>query len=220
VAVVGIIPAAGRGERLGGPLPKAFVACGGRPLLEWGLEALEAVCDRVVVAVPPGYEQGDDRVRGADSRSASVRAALGAAPEATVAVVHDAARPLVDAELVRRCVRALDGGASGAVAASPMTDTVKEAAADGRIVRTLERTSLWRIQTPQAFAAAELRHALDVPDAVLAAATDDASLVEACGGVVCVVEAPAGNLKVTGPEDLEVAEIILRRRGRAPSAAC
>jgi 2-C-methyl-D-erythritol 4-phosphate cytidylyltransferase len=220
VAVVGIIPAAGRGERLGGPLPKAFAPCAGRPLLEWSLDVLEEVCDRVVVAVPPGYERGADQVSGADSRSGSVRVALEAAPEATVAVVHDAARPLVDADLVRRCVRALDGGAAGAVAASPMTDTVKEAAPDGRVVRTLERASLWRIQTPQAFAAAELRRALDVPDAVLAAATDDASLVEARGVAVRVVEAPAGNLKVTGPEDLEVAEIMLRRRARRPAAPC
>ena len=220
MAVVGIVPAAGRGERLGGSLPKAFVACGGRPLLDWSLDVLAEVCDRIVVAVPPGHEDGPDRVRGAPSRSGSVRAALAAAPEAAVAVVHDAARPLVDVDLVRRCVRALDGSAVGAVAASPMTDTVKEAAPDGRVLRTLARAPLWRIQTPQAFVAADLRRALDVPEAVLAAATDDASLVEAGGGVVRVVEAPAGNLKVTGPEDLEVAEMVLRRRAGRPAAAC
>src|ERR671934_1160108 len=100
MAVVGIVPAAGSGERLGASGPKAFVLCGGRPLLDWSLEMLEAVCDRVVVAVPAGYEDGPDRVAGGPCRSASVRLALDAAPEADVAVVHDAARPLVTRELV------------------------------------------------------------------------------------------------------------------------
>src|SRR5919198_4747258 len=117
MAVVGIVPAAGSGERLGASGPKAFVVCGGRPLLDWSLEVLEAVCDRVVVAVPPGYEEGPDRVAGGPSRSASVRLALAAAPEAHVAVVHDAARPLVTRELVERCLEALDGF-DGAIAAA------------------------------------------------------------------------------------------------------
>ncbi|MEJ7717619.1 MAG: 2-C-methyl-D-erythritol 4-phosphate cytidylyltransferase [Thermoleophilaceae bacterium] len=126
------MPAAGSGERLGAGGPKAFATCAGRPLLEWSLDVLEAVCDRVVVAVPAGYEHGADRVRGAASRSASVREALRAAPEATVAVVHDAARPLVSRELVQRCLDMLAaGGCDAAVAAAPMTDTVKEVATDG-----------------------------------------------------------------------------------------
>ena len=79
MTVVGIVPAAGSGERLGRPGPKAFAPCGGRPLLEWSLDVLAAVCDRVVVAVPDGYEDGPDRVQGGTSRSASVRAALAAA---------------------------------------------------------------------------------------------------------------------------------------------
>lgn len=214
MAVVGIVPAAGRGERLGGPTPKAFAVCAGRPLLEWSLDVLAEVCDRVVIAVPPGYEDGLDRVPGASSRSASVRVALAAAPEASVAVVHDAARPLVTAELLRRCIAAVqEVCVAGAVAAAPMTDTVKEADADGRVLRTLERSRLWRIQTPQAFGAEELRRALEVSEATLAAATDDAALVEAAGGAVRVVEGPPENLKVTSAVDLEVAELLLRRRG-------
>ncbi|MGZ4202849.1 MAG: 2-C-methyl-D-erythritol 4-phosphate cytidylyltransferase, partial [Thermoleophilaceae bacterium] len=205
MAVVGIVPAAGSGERLGAPGPKAFALCGGRPLLDWSLDVLEAVCDRVVVAVPPGYEEPPDRVAGGACRSASVRAALVAAPEATVAVVHDAARPLVSRELVERCIAALDDGFDGAVAAAPVSDTIKEADPSGRVVRTLERSLLWAIQTPQVFRADVLRRALDVDDAALAAATDDASLVEAAGGSVCVVEAPADNLKVTRQVDLELA---------------
>src|SRR5205085_9875501 len=108
LAVVGIVPAAGRGERLGRDVPKAFAACAGRPLIDWSLEVLEAVCDRVVVAVPPGYETGPDRGTGGASRSESVRLALAAAPEATVVVVHDAARPLVTRELVEACIAALE----------------------------------------------------------------------------------------------------------------
>jgi 2-C-methyl-D-erythritol 4-phosphate cytidylyltransferase len=213
MAVVGIVPAAGRGERLGSDGPKAFVVCAGRPLVEWSLDVLREVCDRVVLAVPPGMQTGPDRIAGGDVRSSSVRAALEAAPEATIAVVHDAARPLVTRDLVVRCVDAVRAGWDGAIAAAPMTDTVKEAApADGRVVRTLDRSALWRIQTPQVFAADVLRRALDVPEHELVAATDDASLVEAAGGSVRVVEAPAENIKVTTPVDLEVAAALLRAR--------
>ena len=169
------------------------------------------VCDRVVVAVPAGYEQPPDRVIGGPSRSASVRLALEAAPEATVAVVHDAARPLVTRDLVERCVAALEGF-DGAVAAARVTDTVKVTDADCRVTRTLDRSLLWAIQTPQVFRAEVLRRALDVDDETLAAATDDAALVEAVGGSVRVVEAPAGNLKVTRAVDLVIADALLAER--------
>lgn len=211
MAVVGIVPAAGTGERLGAEVPKAFAPCRGRPLLDWSLDVLAEVCDRVVVAVPAGRERPPDRVAGGASRSASVRLALAAAPEARVAVVHDAARPLVTRELVERCVAALDG-CDGAIAAAPVSDTVKEADASGRVLRTLDRAALWAVQTPQAFRADVLRRALDVGDAVLAAATDDAALVEAAGGTVRVVEARADNLKVTRPLDLRLAEELLAPR--------
>jgi 2-C-methyl-D-erythritol 4-phosphate cytidylyltransferase len=211
MAVVGIIPAAGSGERLGASGPKAFVMCGGRPLLDWSLEVLGSVCDRVVVAVPPGYEEEPDRVAGGASRSASVRLALAAAPEADVAVVHDAARPLLTPELVERCIEALEGW-DGAVAAAHVADTIKEADPSGRVVRTLERSSLWAIQTPQVFRGDILRKALDTDDQTLAAATDDASLVELAGGSVRVVEAPADNLKITRAVDLQLAEALLRAR--------
>src|SRR5690242_16128764 len=211
MAVVGIVPAAGSGERLGASGPKAFALCGGRSLLDWSLEVLEAVCDRVVVAVPAGYEDGEGRVLGGASRSESVRLALAAAPEATVAVVHDAARPLITRELVEECVDALAGW-DGVVAAAHVSDTIKEADGSGRVLRTLDRSALWAIQTPQVFRADILRRALDVDDSALAAATDDASLVEAAGGSVRVVEAPAENIKITRPVDLALAEALLRAR--------
>jgi 2-C-methyl-D-erythritol 4-phosphate cytidylyltransferase len=208
LAVVGIVPAAGRGERLGGEVPKALTACAGRPLFEWSVGVLEAVCDRVVVAVPPGYETGPDRVTGGASRSESVRLALAAAPEATVVVVHDAARPLVTRELVEACIAAAAGdGVDGAVAAARVSDTIKEADEDGRVVRTLDRSRLWAIQTPQVFPAGVLRRALDSGD--VASATDDASLVESMGGTIHVVEAPRENFKVTSRVDLLLAESLL-----------
>ena len=181
----------------------------GRPMLEWSLDALRAApsVERVVVAVPPGVSYRDG-VEGGEARSQSVRNALAAAPGAEVVLVHDAARPLLDVELVERCVAGLDADADAVVAAAPVTDTVKEAAG-GTVVRTLDRTQLWAVQTPQVFRRAALEAALAQPDDVLAAATDDAGLVEARGGVVRVVASTARNLKVTTPTDLKLAELLL-----------
>jgi 2-C-methyl-D-erythritol 4-phosphate cytidylyltransferase len=204
---VGIVPAGGSGERLGADRPQAFGGCAGRPLIEWSLEVLEAVCDRVVVAAPPDWLR-PGWVEGGASRSASVRNALAAAPEARTAVVHDAARPLVTRELVEACVDALLG-VDGAIAAAPVTDTVKEAYPDGTVLRTLDRSRLWAVQTPQVFRAETLRRALEIGDDALAAATDDASLVEAAGGSVRLVEAPPENFKVTTEADLARAEAVL-----------
>ena len=213
MAVVGIVPAAGSGERLGTREPKAFAACAGRPLVEWSLAVLAQVCDRVVMAVPEGHELSPDRVLGGGSRSESVRLALEAAPEADVAVVHDAARPLVTRDLLERCIAGLEPGWDCAIAAAPVTDTVKEADGDGRVTRTLDRSALWAVQTPQVFRAHVLRRALAVAGSALDTASDDASLVEAAGGSVRVVPAPPGNIKVTRPVDLRLAELELLERG-------
>jgi len=209
MAVVGIVPAGGSGERLGADRPKAFVVCAGRPLIEWSLEVLGEVCDRVIIAAPDGYDEGPDRVRGGESRSASVRNAVAAVEEADLFVVHDAARPLVTRELVERCVNAIEPGIDGAIAAIPMTDTVKAVASDGRVLRTLDRSTLWAVQTPQVFRADILRRALERDAAALAAATDDAWLVDDAGGVVTVVESYPENLKVTRESDLRIAEALL-----------
>jgi 2-C-methyl-D-erythritol 4-phosphate cytidylyltransferase len=212
---VALLVAAGSGERLGARRPKAFVLLAGRPMLEWSLDALRAAGVRdVVVALPPGEvaPAGCIGVPGGATRSASVRAALAAAPAGDDAVVvHDAARPLVEPGLFARTLAALDG-ADCAVAAARVTDTVKEADADGRVTATLDRSKLWAIQTPQAFRRAVLERALAVDDAVLAAATDDASLVERAGGTVRVVESSPANLKVTTPHDLQVAALLLSQR--------
>jgi 2-C-methyl-D-erythritol 4-phosphate cytidylyltransferase len=207
VTVVGIVPAGGSGERLGADRPKAFVVCAGRPLIEWSIEVLSAVCDRVIVAAPAGHLRLG-WVEGGASRSASVRNALDDAPEARTVVVHDAARPLVTRQLVESCLGALLG-VDGAIAAAPVSDTIKQAYPDGTVERTLDRSRLWAVQTPQVFRADALRRALDVEDDLLAAATDDASLVEAAGGSVRVVEAPRENFKVTSTSDLARAEALL-----------
>ena len=209
MSVVGVVAAGGSGERLGADGPKAFVVCAGRPLIEWSLSVLGEVCDRVIAAVPHGHADRPEFVQGGESRSASVRRALDAAPDASVYVVHDAARPLVTRELVERCLDALVPGVDGAIAAVPMSDTVKEAGTDGRVLRTLDRSSLWAIQTPQVFRGHVLREALDRDASALAAATDDAFLVEQAGGTVVVVEAPRENIKVTHAADLRVAEALL-----------
>jgi 2-C-methyl-D-erythritol 4-phosphate cytidylyltransferase len=200
MSVVGIIPAAGAGERLGADVPKAFAVLGGRPMVEWSLDVLRAVCDRVVVAVPADRAEPPDFVAGGATRSESVRNALDAAPEASVFVVHDAARPLVTVELVRRCLHALEAY-DGVVAAVPVTDTVK-VVEDGEVIRTPDRGELWAAQTPQVFRAEVLRRASGK-------ATDDASLVEAIGGRVRVVEGMPENLKVTSPLDVRIAEMLL-----------
>jgi 2-C-methyl-D-erythritol 4-phosphate cytidylyltransferase len=208
---VALLVAAGSGERLGADLPKAFVTLGGETLLARSLRAIrEAGIEEVVVALPAGHEapSGVRGVPGGRVRSASVLAALAASTGDPV-VVHDAARPLAPPELFLSVLRELErSGADGVVAAAPVTDTVKRAR-DGDIVETLDRSDLWAIQTPQAFRRAALERALDVDDATLAEATDDAWLVERAGGTVRVVEGPPENLKVTTPHDLRIAEDLL-----------
>ena len=182
-------------------------------MVEWSIAALSAApsVEHVVIALPPGVTApaGTIGVIGGAQRSLSVKAALRAVAGGPV-VVHDAARPLVTAQLVEDVLAALDG-ADAAIAAAPVTDTVKEAR-DGAVVRTLDRAGLWAVQTPQAFRRDALERALDQPEDVVAAATDDASLVEGLGGTVRVVPAPRENLKVTTPLDLRVAELLLADR--------
>jgi len=187
-------------------------------MLEWSVAALRAVdaIDQIVVALPAGATApaGTIGVAGGEHRSQSVRAALAAAPGDPV-VVHDAARPLVTAEIVLAALDELAAhGCDGVIAAAPVTDTIKQAS-DGLVTRTLERAALWAVQTPQVFRREALERALSAPDDVLAAATDDAWLVEQTGGSVRVVAAPRENLKVTTPGDLRLAELELGRRGHA-----
>jgi 2-C-methyl-D-erythritol 4-phosphate cytidylyltransferase len=218
MSAVALVVAAGRGERLGSPGPKAFVMCGGRPLLEWSIDALKAVPEigHVVVATPAGVEPpaGTSGVFGGQERSHSVRAALHHTLAGDPVLVHDAARPLVTPEIIRAVLAGLDDSADGAIAASRVADTLKREG-DGRTVReTVRRDGLWAVQTPQVFRREILSRALDQPHEILAGATDDASLVEGLGGTVRLVESPRENFKVTTPDDLRLADLILRSRSR------
>jgi 2-C-methyl-D-erythritol 4-phosphate cytidylyltransferase len=215
---VALIVAAGRGERLGSARPKALVTLGGRPMLEWSVATLRGVreIERIVVALPADALDaapiGTVAVAGGAVRSESVRAALAASPGGDPIVVHDAARPLAPAELFERALFALEAsGVDAVIAAARVSDTIKQVATDARTVeRTLERSRLWAVQTPQVFRREALVRALfDADHELLAKATDDAWLVERGGGSVQVVEAAPGNIKITTPTDLKLAELLL-----------
>ena len=217
---VALIVAAGRGERLGSGRPKALVTVCGRPMLDWSVAALRAVpsVHRIVVALPAdelgAAPEGTFAVAGGAQRSQSVRAALRACGEGDPVIVHDAARPLSTARLFAQALEELERHEADAViAAVPVSDTIKEVSDDGRtVVRTLDRSRLWAVQTPQVFRRRALERALDVADEQLARATDDAWLVERMGGVVRIVGADPGNFKITTREDLRVAEFLLAER--------
>jgi 2-C-methyl-D-erythritol 4-phosphate cytidylyltransferase len=214
-----VIAAAGSGERLGAGGPKAFVELAGRPLLDWSLDAFKeaATVTEVVVAAPPGQEgaiadRGVLAVAGGEHRSQSVANAVELCGEQIV-IVHDAARPLVTPKLINAVIERLasDEEAAAAIAAAPVTDTIKQASEGGQVERTLDRAGLWAVQTPQAFRSDVLRQALSDPDS-LPDATDDAMLVERRGGRVLIHPTSADNLKVTTALDLRVAELLLRER--------
>ena len=214
---VALIVAAGRGERLGSARPKALVMLSGRPMLQWSVDSLRRVraVQEIVIALPEGEleaaPEGTIGVLGGATRSESVRSALAAAAATDAVIVHDAARPLASPEWFERTLADLDRwGCDAVIAAAPVSDTIKEVGDDGRTVRaTLERSRLWAVQTPQVFRWAALERALQAPADVLAAATDDAWLIERSGGVVRVTESDPGNIKVTSPIDLRVAELRL-----------
>ena len=192
-------------------------------MLEWSVGALRAVpaVERIVIALPASELDsaplGTTAVAGGEFRSQSVRAALHACGAGDPVIVHDAARPLAPPQLFTRALAQLERSrADGVIAAIPVSDTIKQVDAPGGTVvsRTLERGLLWAVQTPQVFRRAALDEALaQASEESLAAATDDAWLVERLGGVVRVVESSADNLKITTSTDLRVAELLLAERG-------
>jgi 2-C-methyl-D-erythritol 4-phosphate cytidylyltransferase len=210
------------------------VPLAGRPMVEWSIEAMRAApgVRSIVVACPPGHVHdlggGDlDAVEGGATRSQSVANALDAVGTECVAI-HDAARPLVTPELVEGVVATLvaDPEADGAIAATPVTDTIKRVSqasmedcgpqggenASSSVETTLARRRLWAAQTPQVFRVEALRRALEGDPAEIESATDEAMLIEAAGGWVLIHPAPVENLKVTTPLDLRLAELLLAER--------
>ncbi len=192
----------------------------GRPLVEWSIAAMRAATGvrSIVVACPPGHVHdlgGDDVavVDGGATRSQSVASALAAVGTGLVAI-HDAARPLITPELVEGVVATLvaDPEADGAIAATPVTDTIKQANAALVVEATVDRERLWAAQTPQVFRADALRRALESDSAGVEAATDEAMLIEAAGGRVLIHPGSPENLKVTTTLDLRLAERLLIER--------
>ena len=229
-----VVAAAGYGVRLDSGLPKQYVPLLGIPMIQRTLGALSA-CDAVralvVVVNSQDVEYCQEEIKleriakvvrvtaGGDERPLSVRNGLMALVETgtyDLVGVHDGARPLVTCEEINKAVQALedDPGLDGVVVAVPSIDTIKVVDESGLIMSTPERRYLWRAQTPQIFRRQALLDAYDIPEDALRGATDDASLVEARGGRLAVVEGSQENFKVTNRVDLRHAEQILAERRR------
>jgi 2-C-methyl-D-erythritol 4-phosphate cytidylyltransferase len=221
VSTWAVLVAAGRGERLGGERPKAFVGLGERVLLAESLERLETSewIDAIVIVVPEEWEEpaillaeelGAGKVRsavaGGPTRAESVRAGVAEVPDdALVVLVHDAARPLLPDEVVARVLAGLAEDWDGVAAGLPLADTLKRVDAHGAVDETVDRTGLYAIQTPQGFPAATLRAAL----ARGGDASDCAGLVERAGGRIRIVEGDPRLVKVTTAADLAFVETLL-----------
>ena len=220
-----VVVAAGRSLRMGG-VDKITTPLLGKPLVLYSLEAFEAAPAVSVVVLVVSEDNLEDCRRmvderglrkvvdvrvGAGRRQDSVRIGLDGMPDPGYTVVHDGARPCVDAATIGRGVSAVRRHGA-AIAAVPVKDTIKSAARDRRVVETIDRDGLWAAQTPQVFRTSLLREAHATLDGDF---TDDAAMVEAGGGTVTLFMGSHDNVKVTTPEDLAVAEVLLARRGGA-----
>lgn len=221
-----IIPAAGRGERMGADMPKQYLPLQGKPILAHVLERLLALAPREVVLVVAdgdvGYTQVEGQeqcriVKGGESRADSVLAGLAsmAAGDNDWVMVHDAARPCIRSGDVLRLYEAVCNDAAGGILATPVVDTVKQSA-DGRTIRrTISRDGLWLAQTPQMFRYGILRRALEEGAAQGANITDEASAVERLGLHPLLVPGTRDNIKVTTPEDIALANYYLQEQTSA-----
>ncbi len=222
---VAIVPAAGSGNRMGRELSKQYLSLGGMPLLVHTLNVFEKcpLVDALLVVVPPpdveavrtgmlprwNLKKLAGVIPGGKERQNSVRAGIEALDrDADIVIVHDAVRPFITVGLIENCIRAAEEEGAATVGV-PVKDTVKEVGADGRVVRTCDRTLLWLTQTPQAFRRdiIENAHRAAVRDGYRG--TDDTSLVERLGIAVRMIGGDYGNIKITTPEDLVIAEALL-----------
>lgn len=224
MSVAAIVAAGGTGTRLKARRHKSFVPVAGRPMLGWVLRALEkapSVKDVLIVAHPDDIAAARALARkekagkvsavvaGGETRMASVRRGLDALPErAKWVLVHDAARPLVTPGLIEATISAARA-AKAAIAAVPVVPTIKQGR-NGWVVKTLDRSTLWAVQTPQVFERKLLERAHARANGF--EATDDAALIEKLGGKVRLVPGSDRNIKVTTPEDLKIVEIWLGGR--------
>lgn len=215
-----IIVAAGSGERLGAGRPKAFVALGGRSLVAHSIAAFRAAAsvEQIVVVVPPAAEEddlrslGDDIVTapGGQTRQESVSAGLDAcSSDVRIVAVHDAARPLVTPALIDRTVAALAPPWDAVAPGIPVADTLKVLDSRFAVLRTVDRTGVWAVQTPQVSMRSTLERVHARVASTADAATDDLSLVERAGGRVRLIEGEPSNFKITHAEDLAFAAQLL-----------
>lgn len=220
-----VIPAAGRGARFGGEIPKQYLEIGGRPLIAHALDALLAhpTVDGAVVALAaddalwPGWTSLHGkpvlRCQGGGERADSVLAALRAIPQhidgERLVLVHDAARPNLRVEDLNRLIAVAAQHADGALLAAPVRDTLKRADDRACVLSTEPRERLWRALTPQAFRRGALIAALESARAAGVIVTDDAMAMERTGAKPKLVEGREDNLKVTTPADLALARYLL-----------
>lgn len=223
-----VIPAAGRGTRFGGDIPKQYLHAAGQPLIAHALDALLAhprVTGAMVALAAgdmlwPGWtDRGGKpvlRCIGGDERADSVLAALRALPatvgDDAIVLVHDAARPNLHAHDIERLIEAAEVNADGAILAAPIRDTLKRADKDTCIATTEPRERLWRAMTPQAFRRGALTAALEHAHAAGIAVTDEAMAMERLGARPALVEGREDNLKVTTSADLLLVDHLLRTR--------
>lgn len=194
----------GSGRRYG--QPKQYAQLDDERVIDRSRRIAAAVSDGVVLVVPAADVERESGVAGGDTRSASVRAGLSAVPDdALIICIHDAARPLASVRLYRSVIEAVQAGADAAIPGISVDDTIKVVDPSGRVIETPDRSTLFAVQTPQAFRASALRAAHAGGDE----ATDDASLVEADGGIVVVVAGEANNRKITHPDDLDWARSVV-----------
>tara|TARA_R110001599_G_scaffold65838_2_gene185815 strand:- start:65960 stop:66670 length:711 start_codon:yes stop_codon:yes gene_type:complete len=222
-----VVPAAGTGTRMDSDLPKQYMEIAGGTILEHSVKALLA-CERVhgvIVALHADDSRAskltvfDDkrvqRVTGGEHRSDSVLAALGAlllqGELDDWVLVHDAARPCLRVPELRRLIDRVCASDTGGILAEPVVDTIKQAGDDGRVLRTLDRSRLWRAQTPQMFRLGPLYAALEGARKHGLSITDEASAMELAGQPVQLIMGSSQNLKVTLPADLELAAWYLGR---------
>lgn len=230
--IVAIVAAGGIGSRFGSSINKQFIHLRGKPILAWSLEALQLchLINDIILVVPEkeisstqsmvkeyAFSKVSRVIAGGRERQDSVYNGLKAAGNsADIVVVHDGARPLIAPEIVSEAILGLEGY-DGTLVAVPVKDTIKETLsgpAEPIVNKTLDRSRLWSVQTPQVFRFTTLMQALDQAKQDGFSGTDDASFVEHYGGKIKVISGSYKNIKITTPEDLAIAEVFIAQPDR------
>lgn len=222
-----VIPAAGEGKRMNAGKNKLLLELDGRPLIVHTLSVFQRdeECEGIIVVTNPtekramgsfisrfGISKVKQIVPGGAKRQSSVYEGLKACEHEGIVLIHDGARPFVTFPIIQRLIAESEKNGA-AIPAVPLKDTVKRAK-DGIVTETLERSSLWAVQTPQAFRLSLIKKAHELAEVDGVTATDDASLLERTGFPVSIVASDFDNIKITTPDDLVTAQAILAKRRR------